>query len=98
MKSLDEIRGDLRFIREYYRFKKNMKYPFTVLGHGNYEKMIEGYTSIASTAPKRLVQVYEELYLNDKKQKALSIEWKVTEKYIQILNKRLLVFLQARLE
>ena len=95
MKSLDEIRADLRLIREYYKLKRTMKKPFRIIGFGNYEEMTERYIAIAKTAPKRLSLVFEELYLNDKKQLALSIECRVTEKYIQILNKRLLVFLQS---
>ena len=39
--------------------------------------------------------VFDELYVKAKTQKAYAAERGVTEKYIQILNKRLLLYLQA---
>ena len=95
MKSLEEIRADLRFIREYYKLKRTMKRPFEVTDHGDYKSLIARYDTLAKAAPKRQAQVYEGLYLQGKTQKALAQEWEVTEKYIQILNKRRLLFLQS---
>ena len=98
MKSIEEIRKDLRNIQVYYRskalfddFAKNtVKYAFydTI---ALYEKHIEN-------APKRLQDVYNGLYRQAKAQKVVALEWKVTEKYIQILNKRLILYFQGVLE
>ena len=48
-------------------------------------------------APKRLKTVFDEMYVKAKTQKAYAAERGVTEKYIQILNKRLLLYLQANM-
>ena len=53
MKSLEEIRADLRFIREYYKLKRTMKRPFEVTDHGDYKSLIARYNALAKTAPKR---------------------------------------------
>ncbi len=98
MKSIEEIRQDLRNIQVYYRskslfddFAKSIgKYAFYDT-KAIYEKHIEN-------APKRLQDVYNGLYRQAKAQKVVALEWKVTEKYIQILNKRLILYFQGVLE
>lgn len=45
-------------------------------------------------APRPVRRVYRGLYENGLTQKALAADWGVTEKYVQILNKRLLLYLQ----
>lgn len=98
VKDIKEIRQTLRNIQVYYRskslfddFAKNIgKYAFydTI---ALYEKHIEN-------APKRLKDVYNGLYRQAKAQKVVALEWKVTEKYIQVLNKRLILYFQGVLE
>ena len=53
------------------------------------------YERYIVNAPKRLQDVYEDLYRQGKAQKIVAIEWHVTEKYIQILNKRLILYFQG---
>lgn len=57
--------------------------------------MAESYLTVSEQIPKRLKTVFDELYVKAKTQKAYAAERGVTEKYIQILNKRLLLFLQT---
>ncbi len=58
MKSLEELRADLRFIREYYKLKRSMKRHFEVTDHGDYKSLIARYNALAKAAPKRQAQMY----------------------------------------
>lgn len=98
MISLSQVRRYLHDVKEFY----NMDIK-KVLAIGNvpikeYRKYIERYNILLNSAPEKLKQVFHGLYVNPKTQKALAKEWQVTEKYIQILNKRLVLYLQSILE
>ena len=95
MKSIEEIRQTLRNIQVYYRNKALFdNYSNTICKYAFYDT-IELYEKHVVNAPKRLQDVYNELYRQGKAQKVVALEWKVTEKYIQILNKRLIVYFQG---
>jgi len=82
----------------YYRNKALFdNYSNTICKYAFYDT-IELYEKHIVNAPKRLQDVYNELYRQGKAQKIVAIEWHVTEKYIQILNKRLIVYFQGVLK
>ena len=98
MKSIEEIRQTLRDIQVYYRNKALFdNYSNTICKYAFYDT-IELYEKHVVNAPKRLQDVYNGLYKQAKAQKVVALEWKVTEKYIQILNKRLILYFQDVLE
>ncbi len=98
MKSIEKIRNDLRNIQYYYRNKALFdNYSNTICKYAFYDT-IELYEKHVVNAPKRLQDVYNGLYRQAKAQKVVALEWKVTEKYIQILNKRLILYFQGILE
>jgi len=98
MKSIEEIRKDLRNIQHYYRNKAFFDNSFVDLGRAKFLDTLEAYEKHIGKAPKRLQDVYNGLYIQAKAQKVAALEWKVTEKYIQILNKRLILYFQGVLE
>ena len=98
MKSIEEIRKDLRGIQHYYRNKNTFDSSIALLGKPSFYDTTEMYERYIVNAPKRLQDVYEDLYRQGKAQKIVAIEWHVTEKYIQILNKRLILYFQGVLE
>ena len=98
MKSIEEIRKDLRNIQVYYRNKTFFDNSFIELGRPKFLDTLEAYEKHIEKAPKRLQDVYNGLYSQGKAQKVVALEWKVTEKYIQILNKRLILYFQGVLE
>ena len=98
MKSIEEIRNDLRGIQHYYRNKDTFDSSIALLGKPSFYDTMEKYEKYIVNAPKRLQDVYECLYRQGKAQKIVAIEWHVTEKYIQILNKRLILYFQGVLE
>lgn len=98
MKSIEEIRKDLRNIQVYYRSKALFDDFAKNIGKYTFYDTIALYEKYIENAPKRLQDVYNGLYKQAKAQKVVALEWKVTEKYIQILNKRLILYFQGVLE
>ena len=65
-----------------------------ILVPADIKRFVENYFRAIESASKPLRRVYRGLYESGLTQKALAAEWGVTEKYVQILNKRLLLYLQ----
>ncbi len=97
MLTLQQIRDDLKDIRYYYSRKEAFDYGFRVIGTNGIAGKAKRYNTAIQTAPSRLYDIYVGLYARNLTQEALSIELCCTPKYIQVLNKRLLLFLQKTL-
>ena len=95
MKTLEQIRKDLKQIQDAFRYGLKREQFGCVSYPKKFQTMAESYLTVSEQAPKRLKTVFDELYVKAKTQKVYAAERGVTEKYIQILNKRLLLFLQA---
>lgn len=98
MISLSEVRRYLHDVKEFYDMDIKNVIAIGSVPIKEYRKYIERYNILLNSAPEKLKQVFYGLYVNPRTQKALAKEWQVTEKYIQILNKRLLLYLQSVLE
>lgn len=94
MKNLQEIRAELKMIREYYFAFKSAEKGAEILVPDDIKRLMDNYSRAVKSAPKPIQRAYRGLYERGLTQKALSAEWGVTEKYVQILNKRLLLYLQ----
>ena len=95
MKTLNQIRREMKLIRGAFRYGLTREQFDRITYPQNFKTMAETYIAASEHAPKRLKTVFDELYVHAKTQKAYAAERGVTEKYIQILNKRLLLLLQA---
>ncbi len=93
MKNLQEIRAELKIIREYHFALKTAEKGVEILVPNDIKRLMENYLLAVKSAPKPIQRAYRGLYENGLTQKALAAEWGVTEKYVQILNKRLLFYL-----
>lgn len=98
MKTLDELREDLKEIRYYYARKQAMENGFLSTGKNEVVKKVERYNTAMKIAPIRLYDIYVGLYLNNYTQEAYSMELNYTPEYIQRLNKQLLKFLQGAIK
>ncbi len=96
MKNLQEIRAELKIIREYHFALKTAEKGVEILVPADVKWFMEHYSLAVKSAPKPVQRVYRGLYERGLTQKALAAEWDVTEKYVQILNKRLLLDLQKK--
>ena len=95
MKTLEQIRKDLKQIQGAFRYGLKREQFGCVTYPKNFQATAESYLIASEQASKRLKTVFDELYVKAKTQKAYAAERGVPEKYIQTLNKRLLLFLQA---
>ena len=97
MLTLQQIRDDLKDIRYYYSRKEAFENGFRVIGSNNIVGKAKRYNTAMQSAPTRLYDIYVSLYGRNLTQEALSVELCYTPEYVQILNKRLLLFLQKTL-
>ena len=97
MLSLKKIREDLREIRYYYSRKEMFDEAFRQVASNAVSEKVRRYNEAVKTAPPRLYDMYISLYVKNYTQEGLSIELGYTPEYIQMQNKKLLLFLQSRI-
>ncbi len=96
MKNLQEIREELKLVREYNFALQSAEKGAEIMIPSEIKALLKRYADAVKGAPKPVQRVYSGLYEKGMTQRALALEWGVTEKYVQILNKRLLLYLQGR--
>lgn len=98
MLALSVIREDLKNIRYYYMRKKMFDKAFESTGVNDIVVKVRKYNEIMLSAQPKLYDLYVSLYINNHTQESLSDELGFTPEYIQMINKKLLKFLQSKLE
>ena len=100
LKTERQIRFELSVIKWYYtqiaQGKTNVKVSDSRLP--NFPQLLADYNAAIQTAPRTVQRLWQDMYLagTNPTQKQLTKQWRVTEKYVQILNKRLIVFFNIR--
>lgn len=94
--TLNEIRQQLKTIRLYYTNKARFSAAFDTLPH-SVTQLAEQYAEIVRTAPLDLYLIYYELYVKGLTQDAAAVDLNYSTEYIRQKNKRLLLFLQQRI-
>lgn len=94
--TLNEIRQQLKTIRLYYTNKARFSDVFDTLPH-TVKELAEKYAAIIGTAPLDLYYIYFELYVKGLTQEATAEELNYSTEYIRQKNKKLLLFLQQKL-
>ena len=94
--TLNEIRQQLKTIRLYYMNKARFSAAFDTLPHSVTE-LAAIYAAIINTAPLDLYLIYYELYVKGLTQEAAAADLNFSTEYIRQKNKKLLLFLQGRL-
>lgn len=97
MTTLSMIRDDLRAIRFYFAQKEMCDEAIEYLGQNEIVKKVEKYNEIIKNAPVKLYILYYSLYVKNNTQESVSNDFCYTPEYIQMLNKQLLKFIQAKL-
>lgn len=97
MMTLAQIREDLKDVRYYYSRKSMFEEAVKTVGGNNVTEKVLKYNDAVRTAPPRLYDLYVSLYVKNFTQEGLSIELNYTPEYIQMQNKKLLLFLQSKL-
>ena len=94
--TLNEIRQQLKTIRLYNTNKARFSAAFDTLPHSVTE-LAEKYAKMMKSAPLDLYFVYYELYVKGLTQEAAAEEMNFCTEYIRQKNKRLLLFLQQKI-
>ena len=97
MLTLATIRKDLKEIRYYYARKKLFEEAFESTGVNEIVSKAKRYTEVIVFASPKLYDLYVSLYINNHTQESLARELCYTPEYVQMLNKKLLKFLQLQL-
>ena len=100
MIEIETIRKNLQDVKTYYQIREmyDREYPRTkVIFPDELMKIVKQYDKIMFSAPLRIRLAYINLYHCFKKQKVYAQECGVTDKYIQILHKRIIVYLFNKL-
>ena len=95
--SLNEIRQQLKTIRLYYANKARFSAAFDTLPHSVTE-LAATYAAIINAAPLNLYLIYYKLYVKGLTQEAAAADLNYSAEYIRQKNKKLLLFLQSKLD
>jgi len=98
MKELKEIRKDLKEIRYYYSRKDIFDKAIGGEGVNAVIAKASKYNELMQIAPPRLYDIYVSLYVRNYTQEGLSVELGYTPEYVQLQHKKLLLYIQERLE
>ena len=94
--NLEELRKKMKKLKEYYYaynlFAKERGFV-RIVTTKEFDDFFAWVNKTIKGAPILLQKTYENLYVFAKTQKAYANERNVSEKYIQILNKRIIVYL-----
>ena len=97
MKTLAEIRKDLKEIQYYYMRKEVFDNAYSTTGANKVLITVNNYHKIVQQAPPRLYDLYVSIYINAHTQSSFADKLGVTTEYIQMLHKRLLLYFQNNL-
>lgn len=97
MLMLKQIREDLREIRYYYSRKALFDEALKLITANAVLEKARRYSEAVKTAPPWLFDLYISLYIKNYTQEGLSIELNFTPEYIQMQHKKLLLFLQSKI-
>ena len=95
--TLNEIRQQLKTIRLYHTNKARFSAAFDTLPH-NVTELAKQYADMMKGAPLDLYFVYYELYVKGLTQESAAEEMNFCTEYIRQKNKRLLLFLQQKID
>ena len=98
MKTVAEIREDLKDIRYYYSRKKMIDEAFRVVGTSSIVDKVNKYNAAVMKAPARLYDLYHCLYVRGLTQDAFSIELNYTPEFVHVLSVQLINYLQPLID
>ena len=92
MKTVDDVRKELREVKEYYVNIQNLERASNIIGTPTALKLVEKYNRLIKNAPVKLINLYICLYLDNNSQETVSFDWNCSLGYIKTLNRRLYEF------
>ena len=98
MKTLHQIREDLRAIRFYYEKKSDLERGAKHIGESAVVQLVEKYNAAVRNAPVRLYDLYVCLYVHNNTQAVVAEDKGYSTEYIRRLHKQLCEYLQQAFE
>ena len=98
MKTLTEIRNDLKEIRYYYTRKNDIDNSFRFTGTSALLDVVNLYNNQIRFAPLRLYDIYSSLYIENHTQESLAVKFGCSTENIQKSHKKLLEYLQKNIK
>ena len=98
MKTIKNVREDLKNIRYFYSRKELFEKASVSVGQNATFEIAQQYNEIICSAPPRLYDLYVSLYLQNNTQDSLSDKLGYTTEHISRLNGQLVKFLQKKFE
>ncbi len=98
MLTLKKIREDLKEVRYYYARKEIFDSAIGGIGVNAVMDKVKKYNTAVQSAPPDLYDLYICLYVKNNTQEGLAMDLGYTPEYIQMRNKKLLLFLQSYLK
>ena len=97
MKSLMEIRNNLKQIRYYYMRKADIDNSFRLTGSSELMDIVNLYNRQMRKAPIQLYDLYSSLYVVNETQESFSKKYGCSIENIQKKHKKLLLYLQQNI-
>ena len=92
------IREDLKEIKYYYSRKELFEDSFKHTGTNDIVEKANKYNMLITKASPKLYELYVELYINNHTQESFADKLCYSTEYVQLLNRKLLKFLQMSME
>ena len=96
LKTIQEIRADLRDIQYYFARKESFDKLSGLNIRCEIEEKIKHYNNLMATANPNLIDLYVNLYLSENTQESVSYDMGYSQTYIYKLNRKLLEFLYEK--
>ena len=97
MKTIEEVRNDLKDIRYYYSRQKEFDNASKSIAESSVIKKAEFYTNIIKNAPPRLFDLYLAFIVNNNSQVVVADDWGFCIEYIKKLCKKMYNFILAEI-
>lgn len=89
MKTINEVREDLKEIRYYCSKRKDFENAARTVGSSTAVEKVKAYNEAIKTAPIRLYDLYVSLYVNNNTQAVVAEDWGLTSDYVRKMTKKL---------
>lgn len=97
MKTINDIREDLKNIRYYYSRKEHLNESAKIVGACKIDDLVNEYNSVICQAPPKLYDLYVCIYVENNTQESTAERFGYAREHITRLNKQLLDFFQDHL-
>lgn len=98
MKTIQEIRNDLKEIRTYYLFKNRIAKGMEMVGDNAVVQLLDKYNTAIRSARANLYTVYICIYVNGLSHEDAACELNYSTQHVERLVKQMLVFFQKAFE